>query len=418
VSDFYFLMLILACLVLSGFFSGSETALLTLNTRNLAKKLKENPSISLQAAKELSGSTSRLLVTILLGNNVVNIFGAAAASSLAVSHFGEEKGLVVATSSMTVLVLVFSEILPKTIAANNSFMVTKIVALPLYALHIVLTPIHWFFEKSINPLIRKFQAHEDGEDGPASYEELMMLAKEVKPHAKKRGITPIRVIGATAKSSEIVLEEIMVNRAEVKFCSLNNSPEDALEILLNDRYSRLPVYDKSIDDIVGIVHLKDLVINSRNGDTNLKDVLRPTIHFSERTKLFTAFAMMQNESCHMAVVKDEFAVTQGIVTLEDILEELVGEIRDEFDDIELNNIIKVKEDEFLIKATLLVSDVIKRTGVKIESEKRDTVGGLIFNKLDGNVKVGSTVTNEKYQIEVIKMDKQRIRQVTLKIFKS
>jgi len=414
VSDFYFLVLIFSCLVFSAFFSGSETALLKLNTRNLAKKLKENPSISLHAATELSGSTSSLLVTILLGNNVVNIFGAAAASSLAVSHFGEEKGLVVATSGMTILVLIFSEILPKTIAANNSFMVTKIVALPLYALHKLLTPIHWVFEKSINTLIKKFQANEDGEDGPASYEDLMMLAREVKPHSKKRGVTPIRVIGATVKSSEIVLEEIMVNRAGIKSCSVDTHVDEALGILLNDRYTRLPVFDQSIDDVIGIVHLKDLVINQNSSDKDLKNLIRPIISFSERTKLFTALAIMQAKSSHMAVVKDEFGVTQGLVTLEDILEELVGEIRDEFDDEELNEIVNVGDDEFIVNSALLVSDVIKRTGIRIVAEKRDTLGGLIFNKLDGNVQVGSKLVEDDYEIEVTKIVNNMIKKVKIK----
>jgi len=413
VSDFYFLILIFSCLILSGFFSGSETALLKLNIRKLTKALKTNPSISLHAAKELSGSTSRLLVTILLGNNVVNIFGAAAASSLAVAHFGEEKGLVVATLGMTLLVLIFSEILPKTIAANNSFAVTKLVALPLYGLHKVLTPIHWAFEKSIDPLIRKFQADEDGEEGPTNYEDLMMLAKEVRPQIRKRGVTPIRVIGATAKSSEIVLEEIMVNRAGIKSCSIDNNIEQALNILLSDRYTRLPVYDKDIDTIVGMVHLKDLVLNQNNKGISVRALVRPILNFSERTKLFTALAKMQTESHHMALVKDEFGITQGLVTLEDILEELVGEIRDEFDQVELKEIIRLSDNEFLVDSSLSVTDVTKRTGVLIVAEKRDTIGGLVFNKLDGVVKVGSKVIGEGYSIEVTKIYKQMIKQVKL-----
>ncbi|MCF8060279.1 MAG: hemolysin family protein [Bacteriovoracaceae bacterium] len=413
-SDVYFLTLIFSCLVFSAFFSGSETALLKLNTRELTKALKVHPSISLQAAKELNQSTSRLLVTILLGNNVVNIFGTAAASSLAVAHFGEERGLVVATSAMTILVLIFSEILPKTIAANNSFMVTKIVALPLYALHKLLTPIHWVFEKSINPLIRQFQAHDHGEEGPSSYEDLMMLAREVKPHPKKRGVTPLNVIGATAKSSEIVLEEIMVNRAAIKSCSIKNTTEDALEILLADRYTRLPVYDGSIDNIIGIVHLKDLVLNQKSQSSSLKEIIRPVISFSERTKLFNALATMQTKCSQMAIVKDEFGTTQGLVTLEDILEELVGEIRDEFDEEELSEIVKIGDGEYRVDSTLLVSDVIKRTGIMLEAEKRDTLGGLLFNKLDGQVLVGSKISGPSYLVEVTKVDRNMIQEVIIR----
>jgi len=413
-ADLYILGLIFICLILSGFFSGSETALLRLNLNKIDRLIKEKPSISLQAVKELNSSTSKLLVTILLGNNVVNIFGAAAASSLAVAHFGEEKGLIVATSSMTILVLIFSKILPKTIAANNSLKVSTLVALPLYTLHKLLTPIHWVFEKMIDPLIKKFQAHEDGEEGPGSYEELMMLAREIKPISKKKGVTPLKMIGATAKSTEIVLEEIMINRAQIKACSVDSSIEDALTLLINDRYTRLPVYRGDIDNLVGVVHLRDLVKNQKNSNVNLESLCRPVTFFTEKTKLFKAMALLQSNGRHLAIVRDEFGITQGLVTLEDIIEEFVGEIRDEFDEIELSQVLKSTDDSYIVDASLFVSDVNKRTGFKIRSERRDTLSGFIIDKIEGAVRVGLKHIDDIYEYEIISLNKGSIEKIKIR----
>jgi putative hemolysin len=399
--DLYFLGLIFVCLVLSAFFSSSETALLRLNLSKIDRLIKEKPSISLQAARELSSSTSKLLVTILLGNNVVNIFGTAAASSLAVSHFGEENGLIVATTSMTILVLIFCEILPKTIAANNSQMVSKLVALPLYAFHKVLTPVHYLFEKVIDPLIKKFQANDDGSEGPASFEELILLAQQIKPTVKRKGITPLKVIGATAKSTEIVLEEIMINRAQVKSCSVELSILDALDLIVNDRYTRLPVYDGSIDNYIGVIHLKDLVKNQSNKNLSLKELVRPLTYFSEKTKLFKAMAILQSNCHHLAIIKDEFGITQGLVTLEDIIEEFVGEIRDEFDEIELLQVVKCSENSYTVDSSLFISDINKRTGFSIKSERRDTLGGFLLNKGDGLNKIGTKFVEYEYEYEVL-----------------
>ncbi|MFT6071158.1 MAG: Mg2+/Co2+ transporter CorB [Bacteriovoracaceae bacterium] len=414
-ADTYLLISIIACLVLSGFFSGSETALLKLNLKKLDRDIIENPTISLQALKELTKSTSKLLVTILLGNNIVNIFGTAAASSLAVTHFGEEKGLIVATTVMTVSVLIFSEILPKTIAANNSTMVSKLVSLPLFAFHKILTPVHWVFNNIIDRLIKVFQASDDGDTGPSSYEELMFLAKEVKPHPKRKGTTPIKVIGGAAKSSEITLSEIMINRAKINFCPVEADVKTTLNLLLKDQHTRLPVFEGSVDNIVGIIHLKDVVIAQDDPNFSLKDKLHPAFTFSGKTKLFTALTTMQSKFSHMAIIKDEFGVTLGLVTLEDLLEEIVGEIRDEFDAHEVDQIKKINEKEFLVNSPMLVSDFNRRVNLKIKAEKGETLSGLLFNRLDGQVEVGTKLNDGSFEFEVVKIEKQIIKELLVRV---
>lgn len=414
-ADTYLFFSILACLVLSGFFSGSETALLKLNLKKLDRDILANPSISLQALKELTKSTSKLLVTILLGNNIVNIFGTAAASSLAVTHFGEEKGLIIATTVMTISVLIFSEILPKTIAANNSTMVSRLVSIPLFIFHKLLTPVHWVFNNIIDRLIKKFQASDDGDTGPSSYEELMFLAKEVKPHPKRKGTTPIKVIGGAAKSSEITLEEIMINRAKVNFCPIEADLKSTLELLLKDRHTRLPVYEGTIDNIVGIIHLKDVVIAQSAPQFSLKELLHPVFTFSGKTKLFTALTTMQSNFSHMAIIKDEFGATLGLVTLEDLLEEIVGEIRDEFDEHEVNQIKTINDKEFIVNSSMLVSDFNKRTHLKVKAEKGETLSGLVFNRLDGQVVVGTKLNDGQFEFEVVKIENKIIKELLIKV---
>ena len=376
--------IVAACLVLSAFFSGSETALLRLSQHHVDEELKELSGPQAVAARDLLSHTSRLLVTILLGNNLVNILGASAAAVIAISYFGEETGLLVSTVVMTLLVLIFCEVLPKAIAARNPRRIGFRVALPIYVLHQLLRPVHIVFDRLLEPVVRRV-GPPDGEASQAATETILRLARaSQETHGNGNGqpeATPLAIIGATAGAAEMTVEEIMVPRAEITAFPLTITPADLLERVLEERYTRVPIYDGSIDEVLGVCHLKDLIELVRSDDQDgLADILKPVLRVPERKPILEILAEMQRTFVHMAIVKDEFGVTLGLCTQEDVLEEIVGEIRDEFDREELQTIRPIG-DAYEALGRITVLDFNRATGWDVPAERGDTLGGLVFNTL-------------------------------------
>jgi len=328
--------LIVVCLLLSAFFSGSETALLRIREADLVPEDPDRPGPVTASIRELLGSTSRLLVTILIGNNVANILAASLASGLFIAALGPELGVIAATAVLTVVVLVFCEILPKAVAAAHPSGVARFVGLPLYLLHQTLRPVHYFFDRVIEPLVGRVSG---GGDAAGTAEEVLHMARSAQ--LEIGGGTPLAITGAAANASERTAEEIMVSRPDIFGFPITTSPEELLERVLEERYTRIPIYEDSIDRVLGVVHLKDLTKLVRSGDGALRDVIKPALRVPERKLILELLTEMQKSFIHMAIVKDENGMTMGLVTQEDILEEIVGEIRDEFDREELQAIRRV-----------------------------------------------------------------------------
>lgn len=376
-------LVIALCLLCSAFFSGSETALLRLSRREMEQEAKQEDSgLAATAARELLKNTSRLLVTLLIGNNLVNILGAVVASALAVSLLGERLGILVATLVMTLLVLIACEIFPKALAARSPKRVGLLIAMPVYLLHQLLRPVHILFDHTIEPILRRFGAAE--REGLTA-ETLMRLARDESEEngegEEAEKPKPLAIIGATAGAAEMQVEEIMTPRAEIFAVSVTEAPAEVLKTLLEGRYSRIPVYEDSIDNVLGICHLKDLARHLHSGNGfSLREILKPALKVPERKPILQLLADMQSRSLHMAIVQNAEGDTLGLCTQEDILEEIVGEIRDEFDSEELNMIHKT--DSFCeAPARVKVRDFNRSTGLSVPAERGDTLGGLVFNTL-------------------------------------
>jgi putative hemolysin len=404
------LALILACLAASAFFSGSETALLRLRQHELEEDVQEAQGPSRLAAQSLLRSTSRLLVTILLGNNVVNILGAAIAAALAIQYLGEELGILTATVVMTVLVLVFAEVLPKAVAASHPRGVAYAVSLPLYLLHQALRPIHLVFDRAIEPVVRRIVGDRWGETRPIS-EELLRLARRARVGAPEG--TPLAIMAAAGHAAEMTVEEILVPRTEVVAFPIETPPAELLEKILRERYTRVPVYEESIDQVRGVVHLKDLVKYVREGGEDLNAILKPVLRVPGRKPILKLLADMQRAFVHLAIVKDEFDVTLGIVTQEDVLEELVGEIRDEFDHEELLAIRRLADGSYRALGRQKVRDFNRETGWEVPSEPGDTLSGLLFNALGRAPRRGDLIQVAAYDISVADMSGNRVTEVRI-----
>jgi CBS domain containing-hemolysin-like protein len=403
------LAVIVACLVLSAFFSSSETALLRLHQADVEREVKAAEGPEPFAVRSLLQSTSHLLVTILLGNSVANTLGVAVASTVAVAYLGQRTGVLVSTVVMTVLLLIFCEILPKAAAASHSRTFAHAVALPLYVLHFLLRPLHYVFDRLVDPMIRTLGA--PTEPAAPSLEQILRAARHMR--AGDQSTNPAAIMGAAAGAAETTVSDIMVPRTEMSAHPVVTPPADLLEEMLEERYTRVPVYDDTIDNILGVVHLKDLIKCVRGGGTNLSDIVRPVLRVPMRKPILRLLADMQRAFCHLAIVKDEFGVTQGMVTQEDILEELVGEIRDEFDREELLTIRKTGDGGYRAMARVSVRDFNRLTGWVIPGERGDTLGGVVFNTLGHSPHMGEVVELEGYRVEIIDVSGNRITEVKI-----
>jgi len=404
--------LIVVCLLLSAFFSGSETALLRVREADLAPEDPDRPGPVTASIRELLASTSRLLVTILLGNNVANILAASLASGIAIAALGPELGVAVSTAVLTVVVLVFCEIMPKAVAAAHPSGVARIVGLPLYMLHQVLRPVHYFFDRVIEPLVERVSG---GDDAAGTLESVLQMARNAQ--LGLGGGNPLAIMGAAANASERTAEEIMVSRPDIFGFPITTPPEELLERVLDERYTRIPIYGETIDHVLGVIHLKDLTKLVRSHEGSLRDVTKPVLRVPERKQVLELLADMQKSFIHMAIVKDENGMTMGILTQEDILEEIVGEIRDEFDREELQAIRRI-DDGFESLGRVSVLDFNRETGCDLPAEPGDTLAGLVFNALGRAPRRGDIIRAGDFDLIVLDVSGARIPRVQVRPGKS
>jgi CBS domain containing-hemolysin-like protein len=402
------LLVIAGCLVLSAFFSGSETALVRLRASDLDRNGRGAHDPATVATRALLRSTPRLLVTILVGNNVVNLLAAALASALAVRQFGEAIGVPLATIVLTILVLVFSEVLPKAFSARHPQRVAQVVSLPLYLLHQLLRPVHVAFDRVVEPVVRWLGGGAEVEHASTA-EDLLRLARAAELHSGTP--TPASIIGGVARAAEMHVSDIMVPRTEIVAFPVSTAPAALLERMLEERYTRVPIYEDSIDHMLGVIHLKDLIGAVRSGATDLAPILKPLLRVPERKEILSLLADMQRAFAHLAVVKDEFGVTLGLVTQEDILEEIVGEIRDEFDRDELLTIRTAADGSHQAVGRLKVIDFNRETGWDVPAERGDTLSGLVFNELGRAPRKGDSVRVPGYLLTVVDVSGSRITEV-------
>ena len=223
--------------------------------------------------------------------------------------------------------------------------------------------------------------------------------------------SPLAIIGATSNAAEMDVSEIMVPRTEIEAYPTDTPVSDLIEQMLEGRYTRVPIYEESIDHVLGVIHLKDLIKLHRADGNEIFGILKPVLRVPERKPILRLLTEMQRAFCHVALVKDEFGVTQGLVTQEDILEEIVGEIRDEFDSEELLTIRKLSDGTYEVLGRVKILDFNRETGWQVPAEKGDTVGGLCFNTLERAPRKGERIHVPGYRLECIDVSGSRITRV-------
>ena len=398
------ILALIALIGLSAFFSSTETAFSSVSHTRLKSRAKLGDKRA-QLALDLAEDYDRLLSTILIGNNLVNIL----ASSLATVEFVfffKDAGVTISTVVMTILVLIFGEISPKTLAKDRAEQMTVAVA-PVVRLFIKLfTPLNWIFMQWRRLLTKLFPAPED--KGMAE-EELLTIVEE----AEQEGEIDEHesdLIRSAIEFDDLSAEDILTHRVDIVALDVNMTMAEAEAVFRENTFSRLPVYEENIDDIVGIIHEKDF-FNNRNAKS-LRELMHPPMFVTPGAKLGDLLHMLQKNKTHMAVVSDEYGGTMGLLTLEDILEELVGEIYDEHDEI-IEEFKKLPDGSWQIDAGAELEDMQERFGFADESDAA-TVSGWVVEKLGRIPEVGDSFTCGDLSVRVTQVEATKVLEINVR----
>ena len=374
-SDAIQLLTLVLLLGLSAFFSSSETALTTVNKiriRNLAEA-GDKRAIILTKVTENQG---KMLSAILIGNNIVNISASSLATTLAIEVWGN-KMVGVATGILTLLILVFGEITPKTLSTLSAESISLRCAKIIYVIMVVLTPIIFI----VNQL---------------SLAVLMLL--RIDPHKKREAITEDELRTIVEVSHEVgvieseekkminnvfdfgdsLAKDIMVPRIDMTFVNVDATYDELIDIFREEKYTRIPVYEDTTDNVIGIINMKDLLLVDTNEAFSIRSFLREPLYTYEYKKTAELMIEMRQTFNNIVIVLDEYGATAGLITLEDMLEEIVGEIRDEYDEDEEESLVQVKEREYLVEGSMKLDDLNDRLNLNLESEDYDSLGGLVI----------------------------------------
>ena len=401
------LIIIIVCIIMSAYFSATETAFSTLN-RIRMKNMAEKGNKRAQLVLRLSESYDSLLSTILIGNNIVNIASASLATVLFVKLLGDEAGPSVSTAVTTVVVLIFGEVSPKSIAKECPEKFAMFSAPFLNLLSILLTPFNFLFKqwkKLLSLLIKS------SDDNGITEEELLSIVEEAEQDG---GINEQEsmLIRSAIEFTDLEAIDILTPRIDITAVSTAATKEEIAEIFADTAYSRLPLYEESIDHIVGIVYQKDFHNYAYHTDTPISDIVRPALFVPKSKKISSLLKELQQKKLHIAVVLDEFGGTIGIITLEDILEELVGEIWDEHDEVSAE--IEYQSEK---ECTVLGNTNIEKLLEALEIDATDndtqtiTANGWIMNQL-GRIPVkNDSFEYQGYRFTVLEMDDKRVEKI-------
>ena len=401
------MLIALVCLViLSAYFSATETAFSSLNTVRL-KTLSEH-SKRAKLALKLSGDYDRLLSTILIGNNIANISMASIGTVLFVKHFGDI-GATLSTVVITIVVLIFGEISPKSLAKESPEAFAIFSAPILRVLILILTPVNFLFSLWKKLLSKLFKVKKQR---GITDEELLTFVSEAEQEGginKNEG----ELIRSAIEFKDLEAIDIYTPRVDVAAISVDESPEDIIQLFLDTGFSRLPVYEGSIDNIIGMIHHKDFFNSVLRNGMELKSILKPVVYIVPTIKISKLLALLQQSKTHIAVIIDEFGGTVGIVTLEDILEELVGDIYDEYDKVS-EDIQKLSDSEYLVAGATDLDDFCDLFHLSPETDA-NTVGGWVVEELGKIPSPGDVLTYANITITVTKTDEQRLLQMQVDV---
>ena len=410
-SDIIQLVIVIILLSASAFFSSAETALMTSNKLKM-RNLAENGDKRAAKVLKVTENTDKMLSAILIGNNIVNLTASSISTTLTLKIFGS-KLVGIATGILTFLILVFGEITPKNVASKNAEDMALAYIGVISFLVTLLTPVIFIVNTVSKFVISIFNKNSD-DNNAVTEEELRAMVEYsheegVIENEEKKMIVNVVDFGDT------VAGDIMVPRVDMVMVDEKSSYEEILQVFREERYTRIPVYEETPDNVIGILNVKDFLLIEDKENFVMKELLREPLYTYEYKKTSALMMDMRKTGANIVIVLDEYGITAGLITLEDMLEEIVGEIRDEFDADEDEGITKVSDLEYLIDGSTNLDDINDRIGLSLSSEEYESIGGLIMEKLGRLPVEGEIINFDNIVLTVKKMDHARIEKVCLKL---
>lgn len=405
-SNTWKIVLVVVMMIFSALFSGTETAYSSVNKLRL-KNYEAQGNKKASKALKLANRFDDVLTAVLIGNNIVNIATSSVSTLIFVNWFGDS-GAGISTAVITVLVLVFCEVIPKSYAKKNAEKLALLFASPLSALVTVLKPFVW--------ILNKMSSLFKGTDSPTVTEdELKYMIDEIE----EEGIIEEQeseLVKSALDFDEITVNEILIPRVKVIGIEINESVESIKEIFSREMYSRMPVFEKSLDNIIGIITNKAFFKMLVEEKSDIREIIQEVPHIADTNLISEAMKFMQRAKVHLAVVTDQYGGTKGIVTLEDIIEELVGEIYDEDDEI-ITNIVKISESKYEVMGDTNISDLLEISGFDSAFIDTDytTVGGWVTDVMEHIPESGETVESDIFRLTALEVNKNKVEKVIIEI---
>ena len=363
---------------------------------------------------KITKDSAKMLSAILIGNNIVNLSASSIATTLAISMFGNY-GAGIATGIITFLILIFGEVSPKTLSTIKADSISMKIAGIINVLMIVLTPVIFLINKLSLGVLFLFGVKASDGNRVMTEEELRTIVDV----GQETGVIEDEeraMIHNVFDFGDAEAKEVMIPRIDMTFVHIDADYNDVLKIYKQDMFTRLPVYEESTDNVVGIINMKDLLLIENTDNFSIRDIMREPYFTYEHKNTSDLFLEMKKSSISLAIVLDEYGVTAGLITLEDLIEEIVGEIRDEYDTDEIDDITRLSDREYLVLGSANLEDVSDELNLHLESDDYDTIGGYCLEKLDHLPERNEIIiTDDDVLLRIEAVDKNRIEKVYIKL---
>ncbi|MCI7086839.1 MAG: hemolysin family protein [Lachnobacterium sp.] len=411
--DIVQLIILILLLLLSAFFSSSETALTTVNKIRM-RTLSESGNKRADRVLRVTDDSGKMLSAILIGNNIVNLSASSLATSLAIHYLGNV-GAGIATGILTFLILIFGEVTPKTLATIKADSIALAIAGIIDVLMKILTPVIFIINKLSMGLLFLLRINPKDGSQQMTEEELRTIV-DVGQETGVIENEERNMIHNLFDFGDAEAKEIMVPRIDMTFVQVDATYQEVLDVFRQDMFTRLPVYEDTTDNVIGIINMKDFLLEQDDETFSVRSMLRDPYFTYEHKNTADLFLEMRKSSISLAIVLDEYGVTAGLITLEDLLEEIVGEIRDEYDADEEDDITQISDREFYVLGSANLDDVSDALGYSFESDDYDTIGGYCLGLL-GHLpeKNEIIITDDNVLLRIDRMDKNRIERVYIKL---
>ena len=408
------ILLLVLLLLFSAFFSSAETSLTTAN-RIRIRTLADQGNGRARTLLKILEEPEKMLSTILVGNNIVNLYASALATSLTIRVFGNRL-VGIATGILTLAVLVFGEITPKTMATHQADSMALFFAGPISFLMVVMRPLV-LAVNGLSGLVLRILGDDQGAGRDTMTEEELRAIVQVSHEDGVLEKEEKKIIDNVFDFGDTMARDIMIPRIDMTVVMEDADYEELLAVFRKDKYTRIPVCRGSSDTVVGIINVKDLLLRDPEKTFRIADYMREPLFTFERKKTSELMVEMRKNFTTIAIVLDDYGVTSGMITMEDLLEEIVGEIRDEYDTDEGKQIRRVGEDEYLMDGNLKLVDLNSQLDLSLDSENVESVGGYVTELLDRVPQAGDQVEAKGLRFTVLRMDKNRVEELRMKILR-